>query len=461
MVDLPVTEKRPRVVEHTHTPPTTWWAGHKFDILALILPLALLAIDVLLVARTGFIPFPGSGRDSLGDYYRYINMALPNCTGFSSQDCNYFFAHDDPFVFRILVPLTVHGLILIGVPFRVGFFSLMSLSLILDAIGMYVLARGANVSRGEAMFAAATFSTLLWAVAFNVHEFYLVDPETYVFIVWILVACQQRRYWMAGVLTVVGVLCKESMLIATALAATQLLMTYWSPLPARVNDVMQGRFKTLVQLVPRQQWVQFLFLIAGGIGTYLISRQVIVSANHLSTFSVWRHYIEGRLNLGIKTAVWDFFSMSGWGTYGIMLAWAAASLVLGAWRKARWSGWAWLAATLIWGYGYTVSGDWQRVSINGWPLALLLAALGIHEVSQRWRVSPLLLWGITLGIQIAYQPVMWTYDKTSLNNMYGPVSPISLAIGGPLVGIGSLLIAIAVVVILFLPQFLPKKAAGR
>ncbi len=456
-MDLPVTMKRPRVVAQSHNSPANWWNRHKIDLLALILPLALFVVETVLVAQAGLISYPGSGNEIHGDYYRYINMALPSCAGFSPQDCNSSIGHVDPFSYWFMVPLLVRGMIFIGVPFRVGFFSLTSAGLVLSTIGMYVLARGANLRRGEAMFAAATLSTLFWGVGYYVYEFYLVDPEAFAFMVWILVACQQRRYWLAGVLTIVGVMGKESMLIATALTATQLLMTYWSPLPARVRDVVQGRFSMLVQLVPRQQRLQLLFMIGGGIIAYLIPRMVITTAPHLSLVGDWRHTIAARLSHGMLVAIWDFFSLSGWGTYGIMLAWALAALVLGTWRKAGWSGWAWLMATITWSYSYLVSGDWQRISINGWPLALLLAALGIHEVSQRWRISPLPLWGITLGIQIMFQPASTPTYLTAIVNMFGPLSPIFLALGGPLVGIGSALIAIAVAIILFFPNLLPKQ----
>jgi hypothetical protein len=459
-VDLPATAKRPRVVAQLQHQPASWWRERRFDALALLLPLALLAIEMLLVLRTGLIRFPGTGNDFRGDYYFYINMALPNCNGFPHNACNSFYSHDNPFIYRVLVPYTVHGLILLGLSFRKGFFLLMSTSMILNIIGIYVLAHGAGLRRLEAMFTASAFSTLLWTVAFNVREYFLVDPEAYAFIVWILIACQRQRYWLAAVLTTVGILCKESVLIATALVAVQLVMTYWSPLSARVGDMLHGRIIALARMIPLTRWLQLLALIGGTIIPFIVVRIVRHPQNHITLVGTWQKAILGRFSDGLWMAVWNSITRGGWGTYGVLLAWALAGLLIGAWRKAGWSGWAWLAAFIIWLYGFALASDWERLSINSWPLLLLAAALGIHEVSRRWRISPVLLWGITIIIQIIFEPVAWTFPSSSyllsLAQLYGPFSAISFAIGVPLMVVSSALIFIAAGVIAFIPGLLPK-----
>lgn len=427
--------------------PTMKLKQHRLDAwdgLVVLAPLALLALEILAVVRIGLIRFPGTGTDSQGDYYRYVSMALPHSPA--------GLARDNPFIYRILVPTLVKWLSQVGLPVLTSFFILMCLSLALSIIGTYILVRGFKQDRWVAALAAGSFTTLLWAVAFNVREYPLIDPAAQAFMVWILVACQQRRYLLAALLGTLGILCKETNFLPIAFTATQLLLSYWAPLSARVGELVHGRIGAVVGRIPGVMWLKFLALVSGPLLATWLLHIFLHPVNQLSSLLVWQHYISERFRYGILNGVWNSVRLSTWGTYGVLFFWAMAALVLGSWRQAKWSGWAWLSAALVLLYSYTVSSDNQRMSINGWPFVLLLAALGIDAVSKRLHISPVLLWVATLAVQIVYEPPTATYATPTYDKpfsvMYGKYTVISMNYGVWLMALMSVVVGVMVALIL-------------
>ncbi len=406
----------------------------------LVIPLLLLAIEIMLVSRIGFIRYPGTGTDSHGDYYRYINMALPHGTP--------YYTFNDPFLYRVLVPGTVHLLLLLGVPFRLGFFSLMLLGMIFSIIGMYTLARGAKIPPVPAMCAACAFTSLFWAVGYNVREYFLVDPETYAFIVWTLVAAQQRRFYLAAILVTFGLLSKESIFLALAATLVQLVVYYWRHTPVTKNARGVGRFFNHIRNIPRQAWLQAALLLALPLVAYAVVHMLTHPLNHNDTITVWKRYLGDRFGGGILPGLKATFIYSTWGTYGLLFTWALAALIFGAWRRTGLSGWALLVSGLAMIYSYTVSFDNQRLAINDWPVVLLLAALGVQELSERLHINALFLWIPTLIIQAIYEPVTNTFRTSSYDHpfseMYGRYSSKIIILGIPLVVIYSILIGLGV-----------------
>ena len=428
----------------------------------LIIPMFLLIFEILLVNHIGFIRYPGTGTDSHGDYYRYINMAMLHGEP--------YYALNDPFIYRILVPGLVRIMILLGISLSKGFFLLMFLGMVFCIIGIYTLARGANIKPISAMLVACAFTSLFWAAGFNIREYYLVDPEVYAFIVWTLVAAQQRRFYLASSLVTVGLLCKESIFLALAVAMVQLIVYYWRHSAASVDAGARlgfiGRIFQRIRSIPLYGWIQLGLLIICPLIVDTVLHLSLHPLNHNDTLIVWQRYLGDRFGGGITKGLWSSFLYSSYGTYGVLFTWALVALAFGAWRRSGLSGWALLAGGFALLYSYTVSFDNQRLAINYWPIVLLMAALGVQELSERLRIHPAYLWVPTLIIQAIYEPVTNTfrtssYDR-SFSRMYGKYSGIA-HYGIPLVVGFSILIGLAALaaIIFFRAPRQPQDAKGK
>jgi len=378
------------------------WRGALIDVGYLAAPLLLLGLIGLRVATTGLLQYPDPALSG-GDYYRYVNEALPNG--------DYFYSHISPFLDRILVPLIVHGLILIGVPFRIGFFSLASLSLVISTILIFYLVRGAGLSRFEAMCASFAFVTLQWAVAFNIYEYFLVDPEAQAFVAGMLLAIQREKYALVAVIGTVGIICKENILVGVVFAAVQMLIPYFRPISGAVNEFFQYHFVALIRRVPRNVWGRLAPIVAGPLITSFIIGRVQHPIGTNSLIGTWRHYIPTHFKWGLY-GLYVQFGVSTWVAFGALFAIALGALVLKIWPRGRFSIWAVFGAFLVILYSYTIAGSTssitgqlERLSIVGWPFVLLYASITLHELSLRLRVSAALLWGLAFVAQLAFQPV--------------------------------------------------------
>ena len=421
-------------------PAATWWRERAKDGGVLLFPLVALAAIIARVVALGLITYPGANAgDAKGDYYRYVNMALPNGSP--------TYQYQDPFVYRILTPGIVHLLSIVGVPFRSGFFFITCLGLTLSTIGIYTLVRGAQQSRAVAMCAALAFVTLQWAVGYNVHDYFLVDPSAQAFMVWILVMAQQGRYLVAALIAAVGVICKESIYLVLALVLVQLLVPYWEPIGQRLRELTQLQIPAIVRRVPSNIWLRWATLLLLPVMATLIVHQILHPTIPLPLLSVWRHYLKERFHGSKVEGLWTTFRLSAWGTYGVLFAWAIAGIALRNWRKAGWTGWALLAAFLPFLYSYAVSGDNERLSINAWPIVIVLAAMGIDAVSQRLRIPALALWVPTIVVQFIYEPAT-SPNYVGVNNFFGPYAAQTNHWGALAMGGVSGLIAIAAIMAL-------------
>lgn len=180
--------------------------SHRFaEIPGILTALGLLAVIIYRNVKKGLIVYPDP-KLSMGDYYRYINMAIPHG--------DQYYGRMEPFVYRILVPDTVHLFIGLGIPYYATFFCITSVCLTVSTIAVYALARGYHLGRVEATCAAMLFLLLEWAVSYNIHDYFLVDPAAQMFIVLILLAVQHERWNIAIILGAIGIISKESVLLA-------------------------------------------------------------------------------------------------------------------------------------------------------------------------------------------------------------------------------------------------------
>ncbi len=416
------------------------WRSAIVDALHLVAPLAALALIAYWVVNTGQIVFPNPQHPAydLGDYYRYVNMALPNG--------NPSYVYDSPFLYRILVPGMVHILSLAGVPFRASFFAITCLGLSLSTLLIFYLVRGAGLSRLEAACGSLAFVTLTWAVAYNLRDYFLVDPVAQCFIAGILLAVQRQRYVTAAAVATVGALCKENVYLAIGVGVIQIALPYLRPLPAALKSVLSLRVAPVARRIPRRGWALIMALIVGPAIVTVVLHAVLHPIAPLSALSVWRHYIPSHFKQGKLKGLYDTFGSSTWGAYGALFAAALGALALRAWPRGRFSVWALGAALIVIVYSYTVSGDSQRLSILGWPFVILYAAIGLRAIADRLKAPVALLWALVLAAQVAFQPIAGPPGPQWLG---ARLTPLWLTYGGHVMAVIAWMVVALIVVALF------------
>lgn len=412
-----------------HTVSRPFWQNTLLDCLALLAPLGVLVLVIYRTLATSVLVFPdpSSPPYNTGDYYRYVNMALPN------GDPRYVF--HQPFLYRILVPGTVHLLSMIGLPFRTGFFSITVISLTISTIGIFFLVRGIGLGRGTAMGAALVYVTLQWAVAYNVRDYFLVDPAAHAFFVMILLAGQRRQRALVVVLATIGVVCKESIYLPIVFTVVQWLIPSLRPLSARLGELAKGRVLAVIQRVPRTTWGWVAALVLFPVtATQIVQHVIPLYYAPLSLLHVWRVEIPKHFQHHKLLGLYDTVSRSTWGTFGVFFALCVLALLTRRWRQTGWSGWALVAASIIITYSYAVSGDAERLSINAWPFIIVLGAVMIDSLSKALRVSAALLWSVALLAQFLYEPLIGPPGPGIL----GPLAPVAQIVGLPLMATVSL-----------------------
>jgi hypothetical protein len=442
MIDLDATLKRPRVtVAAQAKPQPRRWRGVAADGLALLLPFGLLAGIITRLVTTGVIIYnfpPPSAPYSLNDYVRYINMALPH------GEPRYVL--QDPFLYRLLVPKTVYLLNLIfNIPVIHGFFLVTCVSLTASVVMLYFLARGVGMNRAVACCAALAFVLLQWAVAYNIYDFYLVDPATQAFIIAILLAAQRQRVLLAAALSAIGIICKETIFMPVAVVSVQLAVPYLRPVPQSFKDLLQSKYLALIKRIPRAIWLRLGLLIGAPLIAWLAIHLIVHPIYPLSLIHVWKHYIPEHFQPNKKIGGFITFYTSTWGAYGVLFPLAVGAMVLKLWPRSGWSFWAMLAAFLIILYSYMVSGESQRLSIIGWPFVIVLSAIMIEEISRQFHVSSLLLWAIVLASEAIFQPT--TTKLPSPAQYLGSLAPAAEIVGPVLTWALSLLVIGAIVLL--------------
>ncbi len=422
------------------------WRTALVDVSCLIAPLALLALITLRVVAGGTLDYltnhanPAFGH---GDLYRYVNMALPNAAT--------FWSHESPFLYRILVPLIVHGLILAGVPFRVSFFTITILSLALSAVLLFYLVRGAGLSRLEATFGALAFVTLQWAVAYNIHDYFLVDAATQCFIIGILLAVQRDKFPLAIALATIGVICNERVYLAIAVGVIQLLMPHVRPLSRTLGELLRLRVAGVVRQIPPRTWLTLLPLV----GLPLIATSVIHFIQHPidppSIIGTWQAYIPMHFkHVGKLRGLETLLLVATFYTFGALFVTALGAFALRSWPRGRFSIWALVATLLIIAYSYTVSGDNQRLSVVGWPFVILYAAIALRTIAERLKVPVAVLWALVLASQFIFEPSL---ESTGVKLLSGTLRTMDLTYA-----INEMLLVSALVGVLILLSLLRQMA---
>ncbi len=366
------------------------------DACAVTVPLLCL-VSMIKLAQTypqqTVYPSPTAGTVfQYGDYYRYVNMALDH------GDPKYVYIQ--PFLYRVLVPSTVHLLSHLGVPFRTGFFSITCLTLCVSTVALYFLARGAGLSRFASSCTAVVFTLLYWTVTYNVSDYFLIDTTTEAFIVTMVLCVQRRRFIPAIVLGTIGAACKETIYLPIAFAAIHLTVPYLTPLSATLGQVARLRFAAVARRVPGRNWVLLGPMIVCPLLVTLLLRLFIPLAHPKSLTFLWRIYWEAHVDFGIMRTI----ASSLWYTFGIMVFLALGAMALRLWPRARWSGWGLLAVLVIIVYSYLLSYDSERLSIVAWPFVLVLAALMINEIARRLRVPEFVLWPVIIVLLLLNFP---------------------------------------------------------
>ncbi|MBA3823544.1 MAG: glycosyltransferase family 2 protein [Ktedonobacterales bacterium] len=367
------------------------------DAIALIIPLTLLIIEAVGILKTGTIPYitdPHDPRYKIGDLYRYINMALPNA--------NYQLSHEPPFLYRVLVPMIVHGLIFLGIPFQTGFFAVTSLALAISTIGIFYLVRGCNVSRVEAACATLGYLTIHWAVAYNFNDFYLIDASAQAFIILILLAVQRQRFTTAIILAVIGVVCNERIYMAVAVGVIQLILPYIRPLPRTAGLLLRAQVGRVWRSAPRLVWLQLAAFIALPIIASVIVRVIQQPYYPTQLLTEMGEYIPTHFRYGAQSLYTDYNGGTIY-TYGSLYFTALTALILGIWERTKFSLWAYFAAFLVILFSFTLSSDLQRLTVIGWPFIIMLSAVAIHTVARTLRIAPVWLWAIVLAGSLSFQ----------------------------------------------------------
>jgi hypothetical protein len=390
-------------------------AGHVLslvrDVIALAFPFAALYGMFQLVIAKKLITYPYDPIHPYnwngGDYYVYVNMSFAHG--------NPQYVNNNPFLWRILVPKTVYLMTLAGVPFREGFWLITTTTLCLSTLLTFYLARGAGLTRISSAGAGMAFATLQWTVAYNVHNYFMVDTTTQAFIVAILLAGQRGKYIPAIVLATIGVLCKETIYLAIAVTVIQLTLPYLRPLSATLRDLMHGKLAAVAWRLPRGVWLRLSLLLALPLTMTVLLHLLLhpPPTQQYTALYVWQKYLGAHLAFGIPQTIIRSTVL----TYGNYLLLALGGLALRLWPRVGWSGWSVLAAGLIILYSYMVSGDTQRLAIVGWPFVLVLSAVTVEELSRRLHLPLLLLWALV------FASIWITDDKLNHGLTIDPISP--------------------------------------
>jgi hypothetical protein len=365
-----------------------------FDGLSLgIALLSLLGMIILASINTTPQVYPALHSGFVeNDYYRYVNMALDH------GDPRYVYAQ--PFLYRVLVPSTVHLLSHLGIPFRTGFYGNTIFGLVVSTVTLFFLARGAGLSRFASTCTSIVFTMLSWTVTYNISDYFLIDTTTEAFIATIVLAVQRRQFIPAIILGTIGVACKESIYLPIAFAAIHLMVPYLSPLSTTLGQVLQLRVTQVIRMIPNRTWVLLAFQVICPLLVTAALHTFIPLAHPVGLLTLWRFYLHAHLAFGVRNTI----ASSLWYTFGIMLFLAMGALALRLWPRARWSGWGLFAVLGIIIYSFAVSGDSQRLSVIGWPFLLVLAALMIDELSRRLHISEYLLWPLVIVIMLLNFP---------------------------------------------------------
>jgi hypothetical protein len=361
-------------------------AGVLRDIAALLPPFVLLTVQAARILTTGTIFLttdPTNPAYGQGDRYCYVNMALPNG--------NYKLAHTPPFLYRILVPLMVHGLYLLGVPFRTGFFTVTTLSVSISTVAIYYLVRGCHLSRFEAACAAIAYVLLHWAVAFVFYDYFLIDAASQMFVVVILLAVQRRQFTAAIVLATIGVVASERTFFGIAVGCVQLIWPY-------IGTTLSARtFFARVRSVPLGAWLHLAGLVILPVLAFQIVHHVQHPYYNTQLLTEIAEYAMSHFRYGYNFASINY-DLNGATifTYGALFFVATWALLLGAWRRTQFFALSYTIGLAVILYSFLLSADLQRLSILGWPFIIICAAAGLREIAERLRISVIWLWGMTL-----------------------------------------------------------------
>ncbi|MEO8540315.1 MAG: hypothetical protein ABI577_11285 [bacterium] len=122
-----------------------------------------------------------------------------------------------PYCWRVLVPWLAKGL---PGTHQTGFLSIAVFALVGTGPVVYALVRATGGSRAAAVGLVLAFYSLGWAARFSLSDFWVPDAMSMFLTclaMWLVVS---KRWWAAGIVLVVGVLAKESVIFVAPLAFT-------------------------------------------------------------------------------------------------------------------------------------------------------------------------------------------------------------------------------------------------
>ncbi len=122
-----------------------------------------------------------------------------------------------PYCWRVLVPWLAKFQ---PWSLQAGFLTVTVVSLVATGPAVYLLTRATGVSKTAAAAMVPAFYALGWAARYPLADFWVPDSTSFLLTVvamWLIVG---KRWWAAGAVLAVGVLAKESVIFAGALAFT-------------------------------------------------------------------------------------------------------------------------------------------------------------------------------------------------------------------------------------------------
>ena len=189
---------------------------------------ALAVLGIAAVATTTARLVPGDlWYTHPGDHHIYRWMAENGPSTF----------HVAPWGWRPLVPWLARAL---PTSVTAGFQVATTLCLVATAFLTYLIGRGFEFRRPEALAGVVLFLGLGYAVKFNLYDFWLPDATAFVFLALAVVLIQRRADVPLALCLAVGVMAKESIFLVLAL--------YYGLRSSRVFDVQVAKRAALVAL---------------------------------------------------------------------------------------------------------------------------------------------------------------------------------------------------------------------
>jgi hypothetical protein len=357
-------------------------------VLGAALALLIVATNVAYVAmHEGLLHQPGQVRET--DHYNYIAMTRQYAFGEGAPA-----ARTAPYCWRILVPGLVALAVRAGASVDLAYLVLTCLALFLFLLTLFVFLRRHGIGAGLAAVGVALAGLTPGAVRWYAHQYWMTDPAALFLVVLGLLLSERRSWFALGIVSVAGVLARETYVLVLVYAAVREWRRQGLGATAlRVASVAAAPLGTLVLL---------RFAITPELGGGLLATFHSVAAFR------WRHLFDNQL----------YFATLG--TFGVLLP-----LALVFPRRT------WLAlcrapeigAYVLVTYASLLLGvNTDRLLVYALPVILPLSLRGLATLAEELRLPSGSLAALALALQALlyaetdflrrgisiYQPTNWT-----------------------------------------------------